>query len=154
MVQSQGGAPYRPWINLHWFINLNLQLGKLKKFQITRREMALKANSLRIDGDWFVPPIQLIKFGHQYGLVGSDANVDRFNFPLAGILSKISPQDIPAVIEILGRLEDPINRFDVLNRGLWPIMDVGFNAIDDRVVNIVLARERISAPNGKTFKRF
>ena len=136
----------------HWFTNLNMRLGELKRFHLTRREMALKANSLRIDGDWSIPPIELIKFGHHYGLIGSDANVDQFNFPLAGILSDISPQDIPAVIGILGRLEDPINRTDVLNRGLWPIMDVGFNSFDDRVVNIVLARERISAPGGKTFE--
>jgi len=70
-----------------WFCGLSLSLARAKQARLSKRRVALLMSSLRVDGHWDIPPIEGIRFGEQFGFVGSAWTTDQYVFPLAHILS-------------------------------------------------------------------
>jgi len=79
-----------------WFVRLNVRLAKIGVHALTERQLLSKMNGLRVDGGWSHPPPEYIGFGEHYGLVGYLQCQNRYNFPMATVLSLLSPVSIQA----------------------------------------------------------
>ena len=73
-----------------WFCRLSVRLARAKQKRLDKRQLALLASSLRIDGRWDTPPNQGVQFGSTFGFVAPSYTADEYVFPIAHILSLMS----------------------------------------------------------------
>ncbi|MHC1623713.1 MAG: sigma factor-like helix-turn-helix DNA-binding protein [Candidatus Methanospirareceae archaeon] len=134
-----------------WFCQLSLKLAWAKQARLSKHQVAILI-SLRIDGQWDIPPAQSIQFGKQFGFIGPAWTTDEYVFPVAHILSFIRfPTAVTnSVIENFHMEEKTHLVFEELARQL--VQD-GFSKLSEEVCNIVQAREGLITDRKKTLQQ-
>jgi hypothetical protein len=73
-----------------WFCQLNLRLAQVKQVRLSKHQLAILISFLCIHERWDTPPTEVIRFGKQFGFIGTAWTEDQYIFPLAYILSFMS----------------------------------------------------------------
>ena len=124
-----------------WFARLSWRLARARQARLNERQLATAMNSLRAAGRWDVPPPEIIEFGRRFGFCGPAWASEQYVFPLARILSFLSPAWIRvagAVLRSFAEVED----WDLaLNQPLENLVQEGLSKFRARVVHVVKARE-------------
>ena len=124
-----------------WFSNLNVRLAQVRQFRLTEHQLALVMSHLRRDGQWDTPPVEAIHWGQSLGLVGPSYTPGQYVFPLARILSFLSPSSFRVASDVLKDFsEKQIWKFP-LERLIQESLQEGFSLFSQKVVHIVRARE-------------
>jgi len=86
-----------------WFCQLNLRLAQAKQVRLSKHQLATLVSSLCIHERWDTPPTEVIRFGKQFGFIGTAWTEDQYIFPVAYILSfmpsELSEATIKSIIE-------------------------------------------------------
>jgi hypothetical protein len=123
-----------------WFCHLSLRLAQAKQARLSKRQVAILMSSLRIDGRWDIPPAESIRFGKQFGFIGSAWTSNQYVFPLAHILSftRFRTLAIRHIMENFPARGNPHLAFDQLGQKL---IQQGFSKFSKRIRYVVQARE-------------
>ena len=73
-----------------WFCQLNLRLAHAKQVRLSKHQLAMLISFLCVHERWDIPPTEVIRFGKQFGFIGTTWAENQFVFPLAYILSFMS----------------------------------------------------------------
>jgi len=84
-----------------WFVRLNLRLARIELYTLSERQLLSKMNSLRLSGIWNHPPNDYIRFAQDFGLLNHLEGQDRYDFPLATVMSFFSRSNIETAREYL-----------------------------------------------------
>jgi len=77
-----------------WYINLNVRLAKANSARLSSHQLGSLLSSLRSNGRWASPPTEYIMFGQQAYLISPSLSPNEYVFPLAQVLSFMSPSNI------------------------------------------------------------
>jgi len=123
-----------------WFCRLSIKLAQAKQARLSKHQVAILMDSLRIDGRWDSPPTEAIQFGSHFGFIGSAWTTNQYVFPLAHVLSFTeSPSQVASIVmENFPRGEVIHLAFEQLAQQL--IRD-GFSKFSEKVRYVVQARE-------------
>lgn len=72
---------------LQWFCRLSLRLAEAKQARLDKCQVAAQMSSLRMNGRWHMPPAQGVRFGRDFGFIGSAVTDGQYAFPVAHTLS-------------------------------------------------------------------
>lgn len=84
-----------------WYVNLNIRLAKMNTARMNHRELAHLMSFLNLDSRWNIPPLQFVKFGEFFSLVRPTVNPHVYIFPLAYLLSFMTPSKVKIAKETL-----------------------------------------------------
>jgi hypothetical protein len=84
-----------------WFVRLSLRLARIELCTLSERQLLSKMNSLRLSGTWNHPPNDYIRFAQDFGLLNHLEGQDRYDFPLATVMSFFSRSNIETAREYL-----------------------------------------------------
>ena len=73
-----------------WWVNFNLRLAAIQQTRLTERQLTNALNSLRLEGTWDSPPVDLLNYGQQFGFVVPAWSTGFYVFPVANLLSQLS----------------------------------------------------------------
>jgi hypothetical protein len=90
----------------HWYVNLNIRLAKAHTAKLSNRQLIPLISTLRLDGIWTSLPTEYIMFGQQFCLISPALNPNEHIFPVAHILSFMSPSSINAAKDFLYNFPD------------------------------------------------
>jgi len=89
-----------------WFCHLNSRLARAVVFQLQDEELGPAMSSLRTEGRWRIPPQGAVAWGESLGLIGRGVRSGHYVFPLARLLSCMSPSTLRAAKAALRQLSD------------------------------------------------
>jgi hypothetical protein len=131
-----------------WYYDLNLRLAQSRQFKLTNQYVAFAMSHLRREGRWNFPPPEIVEWGRSLGFICPSCTSSQYVFPLARILSYMSPiHPSPVSIKLT---EIVLN--DLSNEEIWQLplgdvaeklIEIGFSQFDRKVVRIVQARAGI-----------
>lgn len=135
-----------------WFCRLSIRLTQAKQARLSKHQVAILMDSLRIDGRWDSPPTEAIQFGSHFGFIGPAWTTNQYVFPLAHVLSFTEPstQVASIVIENFPRGEVIHLAFEQLAQQL--IRD-GFSKFSERMRYVVQAREGLLTSKRMTLQQ-
>jgi hypothetical protein len=133
--------------------HLNLRLSQAKQLRLSQRELAIAMSFIRVEGRWNVPPDNAIDFGRRFGFVSHIRTSDRYTFPLAQVLSYLAPSSVTFATEMFKSLADTERRDLALNQPLQELVQQGLAKFDNKVVEIVMAREGLQQTSRKTLEQ-
>ena len=147
-----------------WLSNLNIRLAHAGEYRLDERQVALVMSHLRRDGLWDTPPVGAIHWGQSLGFVGPSYTSGQYVFPLARVLSFLSPSSFDVAIYVLKDLGEKQVCKLPLKKLLQDSLQEGFSRFSPKVVDIVQARaglltgeketlEQIGSPLGLTRER-
>ena len=125
-----------------WWTKLNLRLAGIRQPRLTERQLTASLNSLRPDGLWFTPPVDILNYGQRFGFVSPAWAHGFFVFPLARLLETMSPR---VAFDAFDSLE---NRDPVAKLPLSQAVDSILSRFGQRTSHVVKAREGL-APHRK-----
>ena len=126
-----------------WWAGFNLRLATIKQARLTERQLTTAINSLRPEGIWFAPPVDILDYGRQFGFVAYAGPPGFYVFPIAHILAQASPQLWPAFRSILAGFESPKVRDAALRRRASDAVENLLSQFDQRTCRIIKGREAL-----------
>lgn len=135
------------------FSNLNIRLAETKVFQLTERQVAFVMNHLRTAGRWHSPPSEAIRWAQSLGLISLCRTSGLYAFPLAKILSHMTPSSIRIVNDVLAEIgRNQIWKYP-LDKLVTESIQEGFSMFRKKVAFIVQSREALFAGKRKTLEQ-
>jgi len=89
-----------------WYVRLNLRLAIARKARLSDQKLALLMSSLRLEGQWNVPPAEYIEYGLPFALLSPSWNSNEFVFPLAYVISFMPSSGLKVARNILYSLNE------------------------------------------------
>lgn len=135
-----------------WFSRLTLRLAQSRQARLDDRQFVLALNSLRQAGRWDVPPPQLARCGERFGLCGHSRASGQYVFPIACLLSSMSPSRLKVAVDLLESAAD-LREPRVLSEGdLRSLAEQVLSPFQARVACLVQAREGLLDPKRLTLE--
>lgn len=126
-----------------WWAGFNLRLATIKQPRLTERQLTIAINSLRPEGIWFTPPVDILNYGRQFGFVAAAGTPGFYVFPLAHILSQARPHLMPAFRSTFADFESPKVRELALRQKASDAVETLLSQFDQRTVRIIKGREAL-----------
>ena len=126
-----------------WWAGFNLRLATIKQARLTERQLTMAINSLRPEGIWFTPPVDILDYGRQFGFVADAGPPGFYVFPIAHILAQASPQLWPAFRSTLAGFESPKVRDAALRQRASDAVENLLSQFDQRTYRIIKGREAL-----------
>lgn len=136
----------------HWLSQLNLKLAKLKKFRLTEHQITNSINLLRREGEWDSLPKEIIRWGQSIGLICLSYTKSEVVFPLAQIMSYMTPRNLDAIIQILREFFESQIWHLSLKKYLKELLKKGFSKFSDKIGYIIHGREALHRGNKVTLQ--
>ncbi len=128
----------------HWMAQLNLRLAQDSVATLSWQEFVNELKDLSDQATWELPPEEVLNFGSRYGLVSTANADDQYSFPLAWVLSRVSPTVLREVAEALHAFEDLDTRFWWLNRSIDEAVEESLANFPENEATVVRGREDLS----------
>lgn len=139
-------------ILLNKFISLNQGLCRANQVKISSRKVALYMSSLLPSSKWETLPERIFLFGCGIGLIAPAINPEEYVFPLAHILSYLSPSLIRDTVNILNNIDTTENNKASSNIDYEDLFKECFSGLDERCIYIFSNREGLSGFGKKTLE--
>ena len=136
-----------------WFSNLNIRLSQVGQFKLTEHQLTTLINNLRRQGRWEVPPKEAILFGQSVGFIGQSYKPGQYVFPLARILSFLTPFLTSVTIDVLKDLGENQRWKLPLKKLLNESLQEGFAQFSKNVTQIIQAREGLLTGQKQTLAK-
>lgn len=124
-----------------WFTYLSFRLAQACQARLSTSQFANSMSSLRLDGRWDAPPVQAVDFGHQFGFIAPAWTPGQYVFPLAWLLSYLSPPQMEVAHSILESLTEEENRNANLRTPIEYWLEEELFQSDKRTVYVIQQRE-------------
>ena len=158
-----------------WYINLNLRLatGNLSRLRTDKLQKLM--GSLLENGTWSALPNKFIAFGEELSLIAKGILQDEFLFPLACVISFVSPSGIglakhflvDSLLDVNSSLTIPADLEGLMSNALniltyrqkrviqlrFGLIDMQFRTLEEIAQEFNLTRERIRQIEAKALKR-
>ena len=133
-----------------WWANFNLRLATIQQTRLTERQLTSALNSLRLEGKWDSPPVDLLNYGRQFGFVVPAWSPGFCVFPIAYLLSQLTSVGLRQARETFTDFASPEIRNDALQRTTKEVIESWLSGFNGRVSHIVKCREGIPPYNKMT----
>jgi len=137
---------------LNKFIFLNQSLCRANQKRLSSKQVALYLSSLLPSDKWYILPEKILLFGRSIGLIAPAVSSKEHVFPLAHILSYLSPNLVNIAGNILTNLEITENQNVSSNQDFEDLIKECFTGLDERCVYIISNREDLLGSGKKTLE--
>ncbi len=124
-----------------WYIRLNLRLAVARKARLSDRNLALLISSLRLDGQWNVPPHEFIEYGLSFTLLSPSWNPNEFVFPLAYVISFMPSSGLKVARNILYSLNETQGLESISDQVVLESAEKILSQLSSRESHIIRMRE-------------
>jgi len=124
-----------------WFIYLSFRLAQARQARLNTSQLVNCMSARRLEGRWDAPPVEAIDFGHQFGFIARAWTPGQYVFPLAWLLSYLSPPQMEVAHSILESLAEEENRNANLRTPIQYWLEEGLSQSDERTVYVIKQRE-------------
>ncbi|MEM4725225.1 MAG: sigma factor-like helix-turn-helix DNA-binding protein [Candidatus Hadarchaeum sp.] len=136
-----------------WFARLSFRLAANKVTRVNSEMFArLVSASLVSTGRWDKFPAGCITFGQRYGFVGPAYDPNQYVFPLANVLSFLSPRALEIARRVLESLAEICDDTAHLESFLHKSLMEGFSNFNARVRKVIEARGGLTKGRKKTLE--
>ena len=127
-----------------WFSTLSLELAARRESRVSAWQLKMLASSIHPNGKWSVFPDEAFRFGQQFGFLGRPYRSGQFVFPLAHLMSYLSPSSLQIARNTLDNMAKAPKSRQYLEALLQKSVKEGLANFDQRVVDIIQLRQGIS----------
>jgi hypothetical protein len=124
-----------------WWASFNLRLANIHQPRLTEHQLTFALNSLRPEGPWFTPPVDILAYGQEFGFVTPAWKPESYVFPLAHILSQATSMARRTFDTILADFASPEIRKRTMEEPIVEAIESILSQFDQRTSHIVKARE-------------
>ena len=124
-----------------WWASFNLRLANIRHPRLTEHQLTSALNSLRPEGSWFTPPVDILAYGQEFGFVAPAWKPESYVFPLAHILSQVTPIVRRTFDVIFADFAFPEIRKRTIGEPIAEAVESILSQFDQRASHIVKARE-------------
>jgi len=122
-----------------WFANLNIRLAAASRFRLDRDELTKVACSLNGCDRWSSLPLDIIEYGQRFGLCAPAWTSEQYVFPIARLVSFMSPATVKVVGRVLVELLDEQQLLS--DQSIFEAVQHSFSSFPPRLTYVVQARE-------------
>jgi len=137
---------------LNKFVFLNQSLCRSNQTRLSSKQVALYLSSLLPSDKWYILPEKILLFGRSIGLIAPAVSSEEYIFPLAHILSYLSPNLVNIAGNILTNLEITENQNVSSGQDLEDLIKECFAGLDERCIYIISNRENLLGSGRKTLE--
>ena len=139
---SWGTKYFLPELTLfRWWASFNLRLANIRHPRLTEHQLTSALNSLRPEGTWSCPQTDILAYGRQFGFVAPAWKPESYVFPLAHVLSKVTPTVRRTFDAIFADFATPKIRRRTMGELTSEAVESMLSQFDQRTSHIVKARE-------------
>ncbi len=124
-----------------WYVRLNLRLAIARKARLSDHKLALLMSSLRLDGQWNVPPAEFIEYGLSFTLLSPSWNSNEYVFPLAYVISFRPSSGIKVARNILYSLNETQELESISDQVVLESTEKILSRLSSRESHIIRMRE-------------
>lgn len=132
-----------------WWAGFNLRLAAIEQDRLTERQLTAAMNALRPEGIWFTPPEDALEYGRDLGFVADAWTPGFYVFPIAHILTQVSPHFQQVSRKAFADLESPKLRRAAMRQKASEAVETLLSQFDRRTYRIIKSREALP-PNPKS----
>lgn len=125
----------------HWWASFNLRLANIHQPRLTEHQLTFAVNSLRPEGSWFTPPVDILAYGQGFGFVAPAWKPEFYVFPLAHILSQVTSTVRRTFDAIFADFAFKEIRKRTMEEPIVDAVESILSQFDQRTSHIVKARE-------------
>ena len=134
----------------HWFARLNVRLARAGRCCLNRGQLARLLSSLVSDGPRDSPPDSAVQWADSVGLATASCRPEEYVFPLARVLSFLSPPSMTVVEYVLRDIAETRMWTPPLDHTIVEAIEEGFSLWSETVVTVVRSRERLDTEHRGT----
>ena len=146
LLSELGWGPecFLPEITMfRWWASFTLRLATIRQSRLSERQLTIAMNSLRPDGIWFSPPVDLLDYGRRLGFVCPAWTHGFYVFPLAHLLSQTTLMVLRTFKATLVDFASPEIRNDAIQKPVSDGIESVLSQFPQRTSHIVKAREEL-----------
>jgi hypothetical protein len=140
------------YTSFRWFSYLSLRLAGVRQFRLSEHQFTNIQNQLAPGHRWSGTPVGLFQWGKSLGFVSQSLTQGDYIFPLAFVLSRLPPRSLRLARDVLSDLAEWRMHNASLKQLLEESVQKGLSQFDDRVFNIIRAREGLSTGRKSTLE--